>query len=79
MDRFLISMLTVIQATHLIDSNILRKNWEIIITKWEIVNKFRPSVLALSLLSLMLESNLRNEWKRITQSLMEIFKVGYYN
>ena len=73
-DRFLFSMLAVIQAPHLSDSLALRENYELVMSNWHIVYKFRPSILALSLLSLMLQLNLV-EWKRITQSLMVIFKI----
>lgn len=73
-DRFLFSMLAVIGAPHLADSLALRDNFELVICRWDLVSGFRPSVLALSLLSLMLQRTLA-EWQRVTQSLKSIFKV----
>ncbi|KAI1729059.1 cyclin-I [Ditylenchus destructor] len=73
-DRFLEAMLIVIGAPHLAQSAELISQWEAIMASSELVSNYLPSTLALSLLSLMLQST-SSEWNRITQSLKEIFKV----
>uniref|UniRef100_A0A915DUP1 Cyclin-like domain-containing protein n=1 Tax=Ditylenchus dipsaci TaxID=166011 RepID=A0A915DUP1_9BILA len=73
-DRFLQAMLVVIGAPHLAESLVLRENFESVVSEWQLVCAFRPSILALSLLSLMLQMS-SPEWFRITQSLKQIFQV----
>ncbi|KAF7635326.1 Cyclin N-terminal domain-containing protein [Meloidogyne graminicola] len=73
-DRFLSAMLAVIGTPHLAVSRILRRNFELIISNGRLVWSYSSSVLALSTLSVMLEFT-TVEWRRITQSLTNIFQI----
>uniref|UniRef100_A0A183BZN1 Cyclin N-terminal domain-containing protein n=1 Tax=Globodera pallida TaxID=36090 RepID=A0A183BZN1_GLOPA len=75
-DRFLHAMLAVIGAQHLAGSKVLRQNFEIVISSGELVCSYPASVVALSLLSLMLElTPLCAMAPYITQNLGNIFQV----
>jgi hypothetical protein len=75
-DRFLESMLAVTGLPQLANSAILRDKFEAIVCYWPLSGNFRPSVLALSLLSLMFRKTAVNEeHQRIIQSLQCIFQV----
>jgi len=83
-------MLAVIGAPHLAASGVLRRNFEVlqkldqpksfiapiqlVVSSGQLVWSYSTSVLALSLLSIMLEFT-SPEWPRITHSLKNIFQV----
>ncbi|KAL3087159.1 hypothetical protein niasHS_005398 [Heterodera schachtii] len=75
-DRFLHAMLAVIGAPHLAGSKVLRQNFEIVISSGQLVSVYPSSVLALSLLSLMLELTPQGSMAPyITQNLSNIFQI----
>ncbi|KAL3092202.1 hypothetical protein niasHT_023761 [Heterodera trifolii] len=75
-DRFLHAMLAVIGAPHLAGSKVLRQNFEIVISSGQLVSVYPSSVLALSLLSLMLELTPQGSMAPyITQNLGNIFQI----
>lgn len=74
-DRFMEAMLLVIGAPHLMASPLLVAHWRSVVARSQLVSEFLPSILALSLLSLMLQAT-SADWSRITRSLKNIFKVS---
>uniref|UniRef100_A0A0N4ZFA9 CYCLIN domain-containing protein n=1 Tax=Parastrongyloides trichosuri TaxID=131310 RepID=A0A0N4ZFA9_PARTI len=73
-EQFLFQMLKLLGISDAITSYALIENYSSIISKYRFLSAHRPSVTALSLISVMLEIK-SQDWMRVTMGIQKMFKI----